>query len=177
MHTEPSTQSWVVVAFPFGPGDRLRSGINDSLMNAKRCIIVLLCICLLVVLGVPLFRFIRTDSLNQAAKEGDTAKVDRLLSSGAAINGTGMHGMTPLMSACAGGDIATVRYLISRGADVNGHNASGSALMWAIDSGNVEIVHLLLDNGVDTSWKNHLGNDARSFAAEKGNDKIVNLLQ
>jgi len=85
--------------------------------------------------------------------------------------------MTPLMSACAGGDVVMVRHLIYRGADVNGHNDSGSALMWAIDSGNIEIVKLLLENEVDASWTNVLGGGAISFAREKRNQTIVDLLQ
>ena len=132
---------------------------------------------LLLLLCIPVYRFLRTDSLNQAAQAGDIVRVNSLLSSGAAINGIGMHGMTPLMSACAGGDLPMVRHLISLGADVNGHNVSGSALMWAVDSGSLEIVELLIENGVDTSWKNHQGDDARSFASEEGKTAIAELLQ
>ncbi len=63
------------------------------------------------------------------------------------------------------------------GADINGHNDSGSVLMWAIDSGNVELVSLLLDHGVDTDWKNPLGDNARTFAKEKGDQDIIDRLR
>ncbi len=150
---------------------------NDSQMNAKRSAIFLLIAGFVVILCTPFFRFVRTDDLNQAAKAGDVKRVAYLLSTGAAINGRGMHDMTPLMSACAGGDLATVQYLISVGADVNGHNNSGSALMWAIDSGNDNIVKLLLENGVNKSWKNVMGADALTFARDEGHSDIMTLLQ
>jgi len=122
------------------------------------------------------FRFIQTDKLNQVARSGDIAAIDTLLNQGAALNGRGMHGMTPLMSACAAGELPAACHLIELGADINGHNDSGSVLMWAIDSGNIELVSLLLDQGVDTGWKNHFGGDARGFAKEKGDPAIVELL-
>lgn len=49
--------------------------------------------------------------------------------------------------------------------------------MWAIDSGNTDIVELLLSNGVDTTWKNHQGDDAISFARKEGHKAMVKLLE
>ena len=131
----------------------------------------------IVVIGIPkVVRFVKSDNLVQAAEAGEIGEVRRLLLAGVPVNGSGMHGMTPLMSACKGGDFATVEYLISEGADVNGHNDSGSVLMWAIDFGDVKIISMLLANDIDISWKNSLGNNALSFAIEKSDDTVIKLL-
>ena len=124
-----------------------------------------------------MFRFFRTDQLNQEARSGSVETVQRVLKTGVALNGIGMHGMTPLMSACAGGNLDTAKYLIEQGANVNGHNDSGSVLMWAIDSGNSEIVELLIKNEVNTEWKNAMGDDASAFAQQKGDARMIELLQ
>ena len=138
-------------------------------------IVLMIGICIVILLSVA--RFIKADNLVQAAEAGDIGEVKRLLLAGAAINASGMHGMTPLMAACKGGDLSTVQYLISEGADVNGHNDSGSVLMWAIDSGNAKIVLLLLENKVDISWKNTLSENALEFARKGGNNTIIALFE
>ncbi|MCC9602261.1 ankyrin repeat domain-containing protein [Stieleria sp. JC731] len=114
--------------------------------------------------------------MNRAVKQGDLAEVDRLLASGATVNGTGANGMTPLMTACAAGDIAAVRHLISLGADVNGCSKYRSALMLAAETGHADIVQLLLLNGVDTDWTNFRSEDAYSIAVNRRFTSIVDLL-
>ncbi len=47
----------------------------------------------------------------------------------------------------------------------------------AAESGNVEIVKLLIQSKVDTTWKNAMGEDASSFARQKGDEEIIELLQ
>jgi ankyrin repeat protein len=123
------------------------------------------------------FRFIQKDDLNQAAKAGNIDRETKSRNAGGEVNGVGMHGMTPLMSACAGGHPAVVKYLIGQGADVDGHNDSDSALMWAIQSGNADTVKVLIEHNVDVSWKNSMGDDAMSFAPQKGDPKMIELLQ
>jgi len=80
------------------------------------------------------------------------------------------------MSAARGGSLETVKYLVSKGADVNAHNDSGSALMWAVDSHNEQIVEFLLKNGADTTWTNSLGQTALDFAREKKATNLVGIL-
>jgi hypothetical protein len=146
-------------------------------MKAKRVLAVTLCLAFAAWISFLLIRFLQTSILNDAARSGDMARVEWWLSTGAPVNGNGLHGMTPLMSACASGNPNTVEYLIDYGADVNGHNNSGSALMWAIDSGNVEAVELLLERDVDVSWKNSQGQNAVSFARDKGHPRIIGLVE
>src|SRR5690349_6435184 len=98
--------------------------------------------------------FVKNDDLNQAALVGDRSRCEALLKKGANVNGAGMHGMKPIMSAAKGGSLETTKYLVSNGADVNSHNDSGSTLMWAVDSGDQELLKFLLMNGADTSWTN-----------------------
>ena len=121
--------------------------------------------------------FAKNDKLNQAALAGDRVRCEALLSKGANVNGTGMHGMKPIMSGAKGASIETVRYLVCNGADVNAHNDSGSALMWAIDSGNEELVRFLLDNGAEVSWTNALGQSAFDLASERKNTKLMVILK
>jgi ankyrin repeat protein len=121
--------------------------------------------------------FVENDDLNQAALAGDRSRCEALLKKGASVNGPGMHGMKPIMSAAKGGSVETTRYLISNGADVNAHNDSGSALMWAVDSGNEELLRLLLVRGADASWTNALGQTALDLAAEERKTNLVAVLQ
>ena len=120
--------------------------------------------------------FSKNDNLNQAALVGDRTRCESLLSNGAAVNGKGMHDMRPIMSAARGGHLETAMYLMSEGADVNAHNDSGSALMWAIDSGNEELVRFLLANGANARWTNALGRTAVDFAREKRASNMLQLL-
>ncbi|MEO5984304.1 MAG: ankyrin repeat domain-containing protein [Ferruginibacter sp.] len=134
-----------------------------------------------VVTGIALgwvgCRFIRNDELNQAAVAGNSKRTTELLSKGANVNGRGMHAMTPIMSAARGGHLKVVELLVAKGADVNSHNDSGSALMWAVDSGSEELVSYLLRSGVDAQWTNALGSSALDFAREQKKTNIVRLLE
>ena len=122
-------------------------------------------------------RFIRNDTLNQAALAGDAKRADVLLSKGANVNGRGMHAMTPIMSAARGGHLKVAKQLVAQGADVNSHNDSGSALMWAVDSGNEELVSFLLQSGADLRWTNALGTTALDFAMEQKKTNLVRVLE
>lgn len=121
--------------------------------------------------------FIRNDDLNQAALAGDQVRCEVLLSKGANVNGAGMHGMRPIMSAAEGGNLQTVRLLVAKGADVNAHNESGSALMWAVDADNTEIVRFLISNGAEPTWTNALGETALDFARRKQATDLIRLLE
>ena len=89
-------------------------------------LVILIAIAAILVVCWKSIRFVQTESLNLAAKAGDIDKIDVLLTRGAELNGHGLHGMTPLMSACEAGNLRSARYLIEIGADVNGHNGSGA---------------------------------------------------
>ena len=138
--------------------------------------IVAVAFALMGMLG-PGCSFIRNDDLNQAALAGDQARCEVLLSKGANVNGAGMHGMRPVMSAAEGGNLQTVRFLVAKGADVNAHNESGSALMWAVDADNAEMVRFLILNGAEPTWTNALGETALDFARTKQATDLIRLLE
>ncbi len=121
--------------------------------------------------------FVKNDDLNQAALAGDRSRCEALLKKGANVNGAGMHGMKPIMSAAKGGSLETTSYLVANGADVNSHNDSGSALRWAVHSGNEELLKFLLMKGADTSWTSADGETVLDFAAKMRKTNLVAVLQ
>ena len=80
------------------------------------------------------------------AKEGDTAKVQALLSDGANVNAKDEKDRTALMGAATENHIDTVKLLINSGADVNLKTHSGwTGLMLACEDGDTNLVKLLYD--------------------------------
>jgi ankyrin repeat protein len=60
------------------------------------------------------------------------------------------YGDPELVRAAAGGDAATVRERLRRGAPANSYHLEGSsALWWAVNSGSLETVRVLLGHGAD----------------------------
>lgn len=60
----------------------------------------------------------------------------------------------PIMAACENENIAMVKYLISLGADVNRVSGKGkSVLEIAVETGNMELVGFLIENGARTEIK------------------------
>ena len=104
---------------------------------------------------------------------GDVPALKSYLDKGWDVNMRGLHGMTPLMEAARTGQLTACRYLIDKGADINEHIDSGSVLMFAVASGNQELVSYLLQKGVDTKWKNYRGVTARAAAK---NEDMLKLL-
>jgi len=65
------------------------------------------------------------------------------------------------------------RYLIEKGANINEHIESGSVLMFAVASGNQELVSFLLHKGADAKWKNHQGETARAMSQKEDMIKLL----
>ena len=63
-----------------------------------------------------------------ASKEGHTESVKMLLDAGAAVDGLGGRGQTPLMSASRGGHTETVKILL----DVGAEKGKGNVIMFYI---------------------------------------------
>lgn len=122
-------------------------------------------------------KFIRSDNLNQAVARGDMQAVQKSIGKGVDVNGRGMHAMTPLMKAAEAGRLDICELLVKHGADVNGHNDSGSVLMWAVNSGNEELVRFLLKSGANKAWTNALGDGAYSLATKRGLTNIAGILK
>ena len=85
-----------------------------------------------------------------AAKDGNVAMIDALLSAGANANVTTIHGTTPLMFAAATGKVDGVKALLDRHVDVNATEVKGeTALMMAAVNGRADVVRALTARGAD----------------------------
>src|SRR5579862_1356626 len=82
-----------------------------------------------------------------------------------------------LTQAVKNGDAGAVRSLLKNGADVNAAEADGTtALHWAADSENLEIVNLLLAAGAKATAATRYKITPLSLAAERGNAPIIERL-
>ncbi len=100
-----------------------------------------------LLLTLPAWASVNSDLLD-AARKGNTATVQSLLSQGADVNTTDQFGGTALMVAAVNGHVATVEALIDAGADVNKkHNFGKSAKMLAEEKGHTAVVDLLAQAG------------------------------
>ncbi len=92
-----------------------------------------------------------------AAGSGRDGAVELLLAYGAQANGTNRSGLTPLHTAARLDHTKSVRLLLAR-IPVNTLDARGNtALHYAMERANVEMVTLLLTNGADLNTANHEG--------------------
>jgi len=66
-----------------------------------------------------------TEDLIEAARRGDTAAVQSLLTKGADVNAKGRNGATALIWASENGHLEVVQALLAKGAAVNAKNDDG----------------------------------------------------
>ncbi len=90
-------------------------------------------------------------ALRDAAFEGNVKKVEELIKQNVNINSRDYHGhSTALLRAALHNKTSTALILIEHGADVNAQSYSGrTALCYAANNGNVDIVKALLKKGAD----------------------------
>ena len=120
---------------------------------------------------------IMTQQLIQAAEDGDTPIVQRLLMEGADINGRDALGRTPTMAATHRNQVDVVRLLIQAGADINiRDNRMDNPFLYAGAEGLLDILKLAIDAGADTKLTNRFGGTALIPAAERGHVEIVQEL-
>jgi ankyrin repeat protein len=119
--------------------------------------------------GEPLF---------DAVAKGDTASIERLLASGAAVDARAPDQSTPLINAALDGQVEAAKLLIAKGADVMARNSGGfTALHAAAYTGNAPVTILLLDSGADRhDAKNKAGAAPFFVAAEMNHPEVVELL-
>ena len=104
---------------------------------------------------------------------------EKVIKMGADVNWTDSEGVTALMEACESGNYEICRRLIELGANVNATcNYQLTALNYLCgkSDGNVKILELLVENGVDV---HHITSDQRGalhFAAKSGSLTIVKRL-
>ncbi|XVF42590.1 hypothetical protein PTKIN_Ptkin01aG0376200 [Pterospermum kingtungense] len=98
------------------------------------------------------------DSLCLASRKGEMRTIQRLIETGATINGRDQHGWTALHRASFKGRIEAVRMLIDKGIDVDSKDEDGyTALHCAVESGQTEVVELLVKKGADVEARTDKG--------------------
>jgi ankyrin repeat protein len=130
---------------------------------------------LLFLAGAALFAAGSPDLL-VAIRNGDYARVQKLLRGGADVNTVDSEGTTALMHSVIESDTKMMKLLLDSGADVNAKNASdSSALMYA--ASNLAKTRLLLDRGADVKARNKRGVTPMNVAATAfGSTPVLTLL-
>jgi ankyrin repeat protein len=140
----------------------------------KRCKLIVVYICAII---FSLSGFAVAESLHDAAKEGDLAKVKSLITEGSDVNIADENGTTPLHFAADRGHIDVVELLISKGADVNAETKRGfTPLHWAAQQDHKDVVELLISKGADVNAETKRGFTPLHGAARTGDKDLVELL-
>jgi ankyrin repeat protein len=89
--------------------------------------------------------------LHEAASNGDTETLNRLLAEGVEIESRDDKEATPLLRAARQGQVGAVQHLLKRGADPNAFTPDSgvTVVMAAARAGSAEILRLLLARGAD----------------------------
>lgn len=115
--------------------------------------------------------------LQDAAQQGDVARVAWLLDRGEDVNAADDVGRTALTASARCGQLGVVTLLLSREADVNKAEAwGGTPLVVAASQGWGDVVELLLRHGADARKWACDGLDPLAAAAEGGDARCVRLL-
>ena len=97
---------------------------------------------------------LRSQAWHDAVQDGNLDQIEKLLESGTDVN-TSSQGLPGIIQSVINGNIEVVQFLIEKGVNVNqlesyNGNAGGwTALHYAAESGNMNLVRLLLENGAD----------------------------
>ena len=113
------------------------------------------------------------ETIFAAVEAGDTDAVARLLAQGADVNGTlnsAGEGKTPLMAAAAHNRLELIQPLVTAGAVVDQQEKPGgnTALFYAAQLDNTDIVQMLLEEGADPDLQDENGWSPLHVAAQYG---------
>jgi len=116
--------------------------------------------------------------LSQAALTASVPMVEQLLKAGADPNAAQISGLTPLMTAAHSGNVAVVKALLAYGANVNAKTteSQATALMWAVQDQNQEVVKVLIDAHADVHAASAKGFTPLLFAARNGDIEMAKIL-
>ncbi|MDD9899835.1 MAG: ankyrin repeat domain-containing protein [Alphaproteobacteria bacterium] len=103
------------------------------------------------------------------------------------VNGTNLHGSTPLMIAAMRKNPQAVEALIDLGANVHITNKAGeNALLLCLRHASQRhmtspalrhVIRILMDKHIDINLRNNNGESAEDFAVSTGNHKLINLIR
>lgn len=123
---------------------------------------------------------VHVELLLVAIKSGDHVQVKSLLDSGIDPNTISSNGNRPLYTAVLKGDAAIAKILIDGNADINAikrtGNASESLLHLAVIRNKLEIVELLISEGVDIDPTNDRGFTPLNLASARSDVSILKAL-
>ncbi len=110
-----------------------------------------------------------------AAARGHIHIIKELIKRGADINDdTSQYKLTPLMGAVGDRRYDMVKFLISNGADVNKIDVDGqSALMEAVEKGDIHLIGELIDAGADVLLKDKKGKIALEYTQNEDIKKFL----
>jgi ankyrin repeat protein len=118
-----------------------------------------------------------TSPLIQAAANGDSKAVYKLIGEGAPINEADRTGVTPLMHAVWTGNSETAKILINKGADINKQDKDGhSALTYAVIYSQYELAEVLLRKGANFKSKTKTSETAIHYAASACDIRMTQIL-
>ncbi len=118
-----------------------------------------------------------TPMMIDAAKEGDVAKLEKLIRRGGDVNTKGEYDITPLHNASWHGHIDIAVLLIRKGADVKAKDEHVvTPLHCAAENGHRDIVALLIEKGADVNAKEIIDCTPLHWAARQGHKDTAALL-
>lgn len=118
-------------------------------------------------------------ALDWAVMDDNIQMVQLLLDLKADPNYETDYGMTPFMTASEKGTASMIKMLHEAGGDPNYQEMSSgyTALTYAVFSGEIETVKLLIELGADIQLKDYSGMTARMHALQSGEQEIADLLK
>eukprot|EP00945_MAST-04E_sp_MAST-4E-sp1_P006760 g6760.t1 len=123
----------------------------------------------------------RSSKLVTAVEKGDLGKVMSLIETGMNKNSKNEKGLTITMLACQRKYTAIAAYLLGLNVDLGSTasplgGAKTSALILASETGNEELVHLLLKSGSPVNFAPWSGESPVLFASKHGHDNVIKIL-
>jgi cytochrome c len=120
--------------------------------------------------------------LHDAARRGDLAAVERLLSAGAPVDATDGGGATPLYLAAGEGHAAVVTRLLAAGGNprrqaLGPFGSTGTPIHTAVRHGHLDVVRLLLEGGVDPNLPDDGVGPPLHTALRRGQTAAADLLR
>ena len=116
-------------------------------------------------------------NLIQAARQGDTEAVSRILEQGADVHFADERGVTALIAAAYANEVEVAQLLIEAGADVNVQDETQqSAYLIPTADGYLEFLQLTLANGADVHSLDSFNGTGLIRAADRGHVEIIEEL-
>lgn len=132
---------------------------------------------LVIIACFSIFQIFAQTSIFDATRNGDTSAINFLIKINPdTVNSTNQRGHTPLILATYHNQTQAVSHLIKNGANINYTFSQGSAIHGATYKGYLEIVQILVDNGINIDIPDQNGTTPLIYATIFNHIGIVKLL-